>query len=288
MPNSTSRDEYYADLPLPVDGSSAAPLGPNNPPWNAAAGLGVWLLSVLLIIVMPNLFVIPYAVSRQISLNDSARLVDFLQSDATAVLLGLLAILPAHVLTLLAAWAVATKLNRYSFRQTLGWEMGPVKLWHLAAILIGFFLFALALNQISPEQDNSLLKILRSSRHAVLLTAFLATFTAPFVEEVVYRGVLYSGFQRLTGAPLAIIVITALFSLVHVPQYYPSWTTIVLLTLLSLILTLVRAWSGNLLPCVVLHFLFNGIQSLGLVFGPDLNVPDAPPDAVGFVFQLLK
>jgi membrane protease YdiL (CAAX protease family) len=116
--------------------------------------------------------------------------------------------------------------------------------------------------------------------------AFLATFTAPFVEEVVYRGVRYSAFQRTFGVVLAVISVTVLFAAVHVPQYYPSYVTIALLTFLSLILTLVRVRTRNLLPCVVLHFMFNAIQSFSLVLEPYLpQNPAELPDATTTILR---
>lgn len=196
---------------------------------------------------------------------------EFLQSDATAVLLSIIAIIPAHVLTLVLAWVVVTRLRSFSFREMLGWQWGNFSWWHYVLILAAFFVLAAVVGHFFPEQENSLLKILRSSRAAVFGVAFLATFSAPIVEEVVYRGVLYSPLQRAVGVPLAVLIVTSLFALVHVPQYWPSFSTISLLTLLSLILTIVRVYSKNLLPCIVLHFIFNGIQSAALVLEPYLS-----------------
>jgi membrane protease YdiL (CAAX protease family) len=102
----------------------------------------------------------------------------------------------------------------------------------------------------------------------------MATFTAPIVEEVIYRGILYSAFQRALGSGIAIAAVTLLFALVHVPQYYPSYSTIGLLVLLSLILTLIRARTNNLWPCIVLHTIFNGFQSVLLILEPYMKSPD--------------
>src|SRR5687767_9796409 len=91
------------------------------------------------------------------------------------------------------------------------------------------------------------------------------------VEEVVYRGLLYSAFQRTFGKFLAVIFVTSLFTLVHVPQYWPNFATIIALLLLSLTLTLIRVWTGSLLPCIVLHTIFNGINSTLLLAEPYLK-----------------
>jgi hypothetical protein len=99
----------------------------------------------------------------------------------------------------------------------------------------------------------------------------MATFTAPLIEEVIYRGVLYSAFQRTVGVAPAVLFVTLIFALVHVPQYYESPATLALLLILSLVLTLMRAYSGNLLPCIILHTIVNGFQSAGLIAEPYLK-----------------
>ena len=150
--------------------------------------------------------------------------------------------------------------------------------WHHVGIMIAFVSLMIIVGSIFPEQDNELLRMLRSSKLALYTIAIMAVVTAPLVEEVVYRGVLYSAFQRSVGTVGSVALVTFLFALVHVPQYYPSVSTILLLTLLSLILTLVRVYTGNLLPCIILHLIFNAFQSALLIAEPHLNVP---PPGVG-------
>ncbi len=246
---------------------------PDDPPWNSFVALSVWVVSVLLIIFVPNLLILPYILSRDVSITDSEALMEFLRSDPYVLFLNILAIIPAHILTLGLAWGIVTKLNKYSFRNTLGWRFGGMTWWHYVLLLGSFFGIAVVVGYYFPEQENDLLRILRSSREAVYVVAFMATFTAPIVEEVVYRGILYSAFQRTFGVVFAVFSVTVLFALVHVPQYYPSYSTIFLLTMLSLTLTLIRVYTGNLLPCIVMHFIFNAIQSSFLLLEPYIPKP---------------
>ena len=261
--------------------------GPNNPPWGALEGVGVWLGSVLLILLVPAAFLLPYLAMHKPRITDPDQLVEFAKTDAMSVLLQIGAILPAHLLTVLLAWLVVTRVRKYNFREMLGWRSGGFRWWHYVVVLIGFGLVAVAVSQVSAEQDNDLLKILRSSREAVYLVAFIATFTAPFVEEVVYRGVLYSAFQRAWGVPAAFLFTTFLFAVVHVPQYWPSYSTIFLLTLLSLILTTIRVKTNNLLPCVIFHTIFNGLQSISLIAEP-LTPKTEVPDPTALIFHLFR
>ena len=266
---------------------------PDNPPWSGWKAIAVWGLSVVFILVFPLLFVVPYMTSQGVSFSDSQRLSEFVTTDRTAVILQLLSIIPAHLFTLVIAWFVVTKYNKYSFRQTLGWKWGGFKFWHALLIFVFFYALASVLTWYFGEPKTDFHKILESSRAAVLLVAFFATFTAPLVEEVVYRGILYSAFQRRLGVAWAVVAATFLFALVHVPQYsndgVPDFVSISVILLLSLVLTLVRVFSNNLLPCIVLHTVFNGIQSLILVLQPYLPTDSSSTqEKAAFVIQLLN
>jgi len=265
---------YRTDDFLAQDPGQAMPHkpSPNDPPWKSGVAdvlaVLLWLASIAAIVIVPLIFIIPYAISQGREMNDTKSLGEFLQHDPTAIILQIAAIIPAHLLTLALAWVIVTKLNRYSFRETLGWKSGGMVWWHYVAILVGFFAISAVVASYFPEQDNELTRILRSSRVAVYFVAFLATFTAPLVEEVIYRGVLYSAFQRTIGPIGAVVLVTLMFAIVHFPQYYPSYSTMFLLLLLSLILTLVRTKTGNLLPCIILHTIFNAAMSLSLILEP--------------------
>lgn len=247
---------------------------PDNPPWNAWSAFGVWVASVIAIVIFPLIFVLPYFLNQPVNLTDSAKATEFLQTDSTAIFLQLLSVIPAHILTLVLAWFVVTKFNTFSFRETLGWQWNGFKVWHTIVLFIFFYAIALSLTLIFGDVENEFEKMLNSSRTAVYLVAFFATFTAPLVEEVIYRGLLYSAFQRKFGIPIAVFLVTLLFTAVHIPQYsssnIPDFAPILTLLIVSLTLTLIRVRTGNLLPCIVLHTVFNGIQSIFLILQPFL------------------
>src|SRR5688572_3031748 len=238
---------------------------PNDPPWKIGAALGMWVTTVWLIVFIPALFLAPYAVSIAGQFPVTVDLVKALAADTVAIALQVIAVIPAHLVTILLAWILITQGRKYSFTETLGWESGGMRWWHYVLILIAFFGLAWVVGSIVPEQETELTRILKSSRYGVFLVAFMATFTAPLVEEVIYRGILYSALQRTVGVWLSIAIVTGLFILVHVPQYFESAATLLLLSVLSLVLTAVRVLTNNLWPCVVLHTLFNGIQAIGLI-----------------------
>ncbi len=267
--------------------ANAEPVSPDDPGWGIGAGLALWFVSILLILLTPVFLVLPYSLAMQV---DSANLNDFLRNDKFAMLLQIGAIIPAHLVTVLLAWRIVTKGSRHSFFASLGWDLGNFRIWHGFVIVIGFFALVAVIGTYFPDQETPFEKILKSSREATLLLAFIATFSAPFVEEVVYRGVLFPAAGKSFGMVPAVGLVTLLFAAVHIPQYYNSVASLTLLLVLSLILTIVRASTGRLLPSVILHFIFNGIQSVFLVLQPYFpQLQESPKDSIGaFVSHLFQ
>ena len=233
----------------------------DNPPWNNLMAVGYWLFSIAAIVVAQGIATVAYSSYSGISFAEAIK-------DPATLLVSVVAVLPAHLITLAVGWMIVTRMGNYSFSEMVGMDWGGFRWWHAVLIVIAMFaLFALFLS-IFGEQENDFKKLLESSRGAVYAVAFVATFSAPVVEEVVYRGVLYSAVKRSLNTLAAVVLITILFAGVHLVQYWGDLATIFSLFSLSLGLTLVRAWTGNILPCIVLHFLFNGIQTTMLVLEP--------------------
>ncbi|MBO0863268.1 MAG: CPBP family intramembrane metalloprotease [Chloracidobacterium sp.] len=188
--------------------------------------------------------------------------------------------LPAHLLILLICWLVVTWRGRRSFWRTLGWEWFPQFKWvHAVGLALLMFGVALVLQKLLPHHETDLEKLLLRGYPVRLMIAFLAVVTAPLVEEVVYRGVLYGGIEKTFGKRAAILVVTLLFAGVHVQQYWGSVASLATIFLLSFVLTTLRAWTGKLLPCVATHLVFNGIQAAILLLAPDEAVMSQPDRA---------
>lgn len=265
------------------------PPTPNNPPWNSWIAFGTWIFSILMITLVPAVFVMPYAMQKGISFSDNNGLTEFLKNDTTAILIQIISVFPAHIFTLILCWFVVTGFKRYPFFETLGWSNGNFRWYYYPLIIVGFFTVAGVVSHFLPEQDNEMLRLLRSSYTTTLVVAFLATFTAPLVEEVIYRGVMYSAFQRTFGVSGGVVLVTFFFALVHVPQYWGSPGTILMICLLSLILTLIRVKTDSLLPCVILHTIFNGLQSIILVLEPYLpKAITEPEQKAAAIFKLFS
>jgi uncharacterized protein len=184
-------------------------------------------------------------------------------------------------LTLALVWAVVTRFGKRPFWATIGWSWAP-RFGLGACVGAGIVLFGAALlvsKLLGGGAPTTLDQIINSSMAARYLLALFAVATAPFAEEFIYRGILYAPLQRLLGAPAAVVIVLVLFTVIHVPQYRANLGVIAAVGMLSVALTLIRAYTKRLLPCVVIHLVFNGIQAVLLIVEPYLQrfVPTPEP-----------
>jgi membrane protease YdiL (CAAX protease family) len=251
---------------VPLSGTSQ--LDPDNPPWTALQAFLTWLLSVALLF-LPQLLALPYVA---VQYQGARPTLEMLLADRTFILIIVTGILPAHLLTLGVAWAVVTRWGRFSPAAALGWSWPQnFRLWQSVGFATLLFMLAMFIIYKFGGQETDLERILQSSRAAALVTAFIAVTTAPLVEEIIYRGLLYSALQRLFGQLLAVVVVAAAFAGLHVLQYWPNMGAIGSIALLSVVLTVVRARTRSLLPSFAIHATFNGIQSFIIVVEPYLK-----------------
>jgi len=284
-----------------VSPSVQEPIDPNNPRWGLGGAFLVWVASIILLAVVPLFFLIPYSLQRGLDPGSPEyvhQLASLALTDKTAIFLQVLALLPTHLLTFALVWALVTRFGQRPFLASLGWGWsGRLRFWGSVGLGVTLFLAGTVIAKLlGADQPTQMEQIINSSPGARYLIAALAVFTAPFVEEFIYRGVLFAALQkqivrtilwlaenlgrertvrlvagaRTVGVTGAVILVLGLFTLIHVPQYWPNFGVIAAVGMLSVSLTLIRAYTGRLLPCIVIHFVFNGITSILLLIEPHL------------------
>jgi hypothetical protein len=265
---------------------------PDNPPWGVLAAFLTFFASIAFVALVPNLLVVPYVFYHY--RGGLAPTEEVMLANKTFVFLFVAGWIPAHLLTLALVWTVGTKLRKFSFTEVFGFSWPRnFGFWKSSSLALTLFIVAIAVTSWFGTQPTDLDRILQSSRATALLMAFLAVATAPLVEELIYRGLLYSALQRVIGPIFAILVVSGMFAGLHVWQYRQNLGAIASITLLSLVLTTIRARTGRLLPCFVIHLVFNGIQSLIIIFEPYLRAllerwrPPAPTGVLIYLERLL-
>jgi len=75
----------------------------------------------------------------------------------------------------------------------------------------------------------------------------------PFVEEVLFRGALFSALRRWVPPAWAIAIVAAAFAMVHLPDLHWQWYALPNLALLGAMCAWLRVISGSLWPAVAAH-----------------------------------
>jgi uncharacterized protein len=230
-----------------------------------------WVASVAFLLVVPLVLILPYFL--YLALGTGAPSAEALTQDKTFILLSIIGVIPAHLLTLLLAWILITEFGRRPFWKSLKFFWPPsLGLWKgvglsavFAALLLGV---GLLVTYLIGGGKTDLDKLIESSYQARVVTAILAIFTAPLVEEIVYRGMLYPASERLLGMGWAIAIVSFLFAAVHYLQYQNNLGVFTAIVILSVSLTVIRAVSKSLMIPFVVHLIFNGVQSIYFVIEP--------------------
>lgn len=122
--------------------------------------------------------------------------------------------------------------------------------------------------QYEHPQEHDLLRVLNqteSRSHFQLLLAGAAV-VAPVFEEMLFRGHLQTLFRRLLKSPWPAVFLTSIvFTIVHDPWTWPA------IFILSLCLGYAYERTGNLWVPIVIHCLFNTINSIVYLYGPQVH-----------------
>ena len=174
-------------------------------------------------------------------------------------------------------------LRGLPFWQSLGWRKlgadplrGKGRPWMYFIAGCGLAVFvAVASSQVKTNEHMPIQDLFKNRTGALLLMA-MAVFVAPLVEETVFRGYLYpflaGKFSRFAetfgvdsprairaGSVSGIIVTGILFGLLHGSQLGWTWGLVSLLTLVGVIFTFARAWTGTVFASFLLHLGYNSM-----------------------------
>lgn len=135
------------------------------------------------------------------------------------------------------------------------------------------FADAAGIGGLDEEQIGNATQMIEKMRQAspLLLLAVFA-LTPAVIEELCFRGYLFSSFQAVMTPARTILVTSILFGLFHVltgnallvERFIPS-------TLMGLIIGWVAYRSGSVLPGMIIHFVHNGLLNLVMYYADELS-----------------
>lgn len=177
-------------------------------------------------------------------------------------------------------------LREAPFWSTLGWKKldhlpagGKGKPWMYFLSGCGLSIFVALAGSHVQNADHTPIEQFFKTRNGAMLLMSMAVLVAPLAEETIFRGYLYPVLARIvsaitkffgmefaasvrTGVASSILVTGFLFGLLHGPQLGGNFALVGLLTLVGVIFTFARAWTGTVLASFMLHLGYNSMLAI--------------------------
>ncbi len=223
------------------------PPQPRDPVWSGWDVLLIALLSFVTIVVL------------QILVSGVALRIWYPRETLLSVAQKPFSLIASQFLAYLAIAAFMIMLVQGKYHQPFwraiqwNWPRNPVLL-----LVVGVFTISIDLlgRYLPMPKTTPFDEFFAHPRDAYLMVAFAVTF-GPLMEELLFRGFLYPALARRTGVTLALLLTALPFGLIHYPQYH-SWAAVLLITLVGIVLTAVRAATKSVAASFLVHVGYNG------------------------------
>lgn len=136
----------------------------------------------------------------------------------------------------------------------------------LAVILLGVLSLARLFDYVPPIQPVHELIFKEHRPAAILLISFLIALIGPFIEEVFFRGFLYSAFKKKAGILCAVLLSSFLFAFLH-----GNFLGFVPIMFLGVLLAYLRERTGSLVPSIAVHVVHNSVLAVMMFFVRELT-----------------
>jgi membrane protease YdiL (CAAX protease family) len=103
---------------------------------------------------------------------------------------------------------------------------------------------------------------------AYLISIFAVTL-GPLMEELFFRGFLYPLLARRLGAVAGVVLTSLPFGLIHYVQYGSAWSAVLVIAMVGVVLTTVRAVTKSVASSFLVHVGYNGTLMLLLAVSTD-------------------
>jgi membrane protease YdiL (CAAX protease family) len=162
-----------------------------------------------------------------------------------------------------AAYMILLVEGKYHARfwPAIRWNW-PRSAWKLL-LLGGALLFSLNFLQLflPMPKDTPFEKLFAHPRDAYLIS-LLAVTLGPLMEELFFRGLLYPVLARRLGVAWGIVLTALPFGLIHMQQYGYAWGAVLVIFLVGVVCTAVRAATKSVGASFLVHVGYNGTQML--------------------------
>ena len=248
-------DETRSD-PSPVSTGSPnivlptqVPAAAENPVWNGwdvlqIAGLALLSVFVLQVVILfaAKQFAYPHLPLRDV---------------AQKPILAILAQLFAYLVVALFMMLLIEGKYQVRFWEAIRWNWPGNR----SFMLLGVGVLTVSLDLLSHflpmPKSTPFEQFFARPLDAYLVSVFAVTL-GPLMEELFFRGFLYPVLARRLGAVWGVILTALPFGLIHYKQYGDAWSAVLVIFLVGVVLTTVRAVTKSVGASFLVHVGYNG------------------------------
>jgi len=246
-----------------IDGQprQLAPAAPPDPAWNGWDVLRLIFLTIvaLFVGVFTVLFIAHWRLYPHTALSEIARMPLVVVAGQSLAYLLILAYM--YVL-------VTRERGRPDFLAAIHWNWPS----NLAVYLLAGFALSLGLQLLAHllpiPKELPIDSFFRTPAEAWALSILSITL-APLMEELFFRGFLYPVLARRLGLQVAVFLTALAFALLHGAQLGFAWGPVLVIFLVGVILTMVRARQNSVAAGVLIHMAYNGTITVAMFAATD-------------------
>ncbi|MGB7600727.1 MAG: type II CAAX endopeptidase family protein [Candidatus Sulfotelmatobacter sp.] len=237
----------YSFPPLETPPKTPAPKAGENPAWS---GWDVLIIAVLTLGILFTVQLVTVVVARHFAYPHRSWI-----EVAQKPVLALLAEFVAYMVVALYMILLLEGKYHTSFWTAIRWNwpgLAGLSLVGVGVLMLGFD----ALGRFLPMPKTTPFdQFFEHPMDAYLTVAFAVTL-GPLMEEIFFRGFLYPVIARRLGVVWGIILTALPFGLMHYAQYR-SWSAVLIIILVGVVLTTVRAVTKSVASSFLAHVGYN-------------------------------
>lgn len=253
-------DQIPQDLPAVQPpayiGGTAIPENWENPVWS------LWDVLAIAAFAVASLFVVSFVAAIAVSAAHLLPRFRALNPDALfkSVAFSLTLQTAAYVLPVALMVLIVARKSRQGFFREIRWN-APDAGKAVAAIFGGIAMTVMSLTlgfllrRWTPKELP--MESFFNSTISAYAIALFGIFVAPFVEELFFRGFLYPALARRIGVTASVVLTAAGFALLHESQLGRAWAPLLVIFLVGVCLTVVRALTKSVAMTVLMHVSYN-------------------------------
>ena len=252
-----------SEFPVAVAPPDPASIGPgrNDPAWNGWDVVRLTCVTILSLIV--GVFAVLFLTRGTIYPHRS------LGAIASNPLVTVAGQSLAYFLVLGYMYVLVTRERRRpDFLAAIHWNWPS----NVAVYVVVGFVLSLALQALAHflpiPKELPIDKFFQTPAEAWAL-GILSITLAPLMEELFFRGFLYPVLARSLGLPVSVFLTALGFALLHGAQLMFSWGPVLVIFLVGVVLTMVRAKTNSVAAGVLIHMAYNATITVAMFGATD-------------------